>query len=201
MTDLIFVENEPEKADIIFIPGSGYPQLAEEAAGLYKKGYAPFLLPSGRFSVTLGKFGGVLEKASLYPGNYETEWEFLREVLIKNGVPKEAVLKEDQAVYTYQNAIFSKQVTDEAGMEIKKAILCCRPIHARRALLYYQLLYPQTEFLVCPVKESKITKNNWYLTEEGCETVLGEIARCGNQFHEIFREIREELYEQSGIRK
>ena len=44
----IFAENKPEKADIIFVPGNGYSQMAERAAQLYAKKYAPFVLPSGR---------------------------------------------------------------------------------------------------------------------------------------------------------
>ena len=27
-----------------------------------------------------------------------------------------------------------------------------------------------------------ITKDNWYKTEQGIDRVLGELARCGNQF-------------------
>ena len=81
ITDFIFVENEPEKSDIIFIPGSGFPQLAEEAAQLYHAGFAPRILPSGRYSITQGHFGGVQEKTEQYPGTYETEWDFLRKVL------------------------------------------------------------------------------------------------------------------------
>ena len=41
----IFAENKPEKADIIFVPGNGYSQMAERAAQLYAKKYAPFVLP------------------------------------------------------------------------------------------------------------------------------------------------------------
>ena len=59
--EFIFVENEPEKADIIFVPGNGYPHMAERAAELYRNGYAPYVLPSGRYSVVTGKFSGVLE--------------------------------------------------------------------------------------------------------------------------------------------
>ena len=33
----IFAENKPEKADIIFVPGNGYSQMAERAAQLYVK--------------------------------------------------------------------------------------------------------------------------------------------------------------------
>ena len=32
--DFMFIEDKPEKADVIFIPGNGYPQMAEKAAEL-----------------------------------------------------------------------------------------------------------------------------------------------------------------------
>ncbi len=143
--EFIFAENKPEKSDIIFVPGNGYPQMAEKAAELFKKGMADWILPSGKYSVVNGKFSGVLEKSNVYNKEYGTEWEFLRDVLIKNGVPDQKILKEDQATFTYENAIYSRQVTDHAELEIERAILCCKSYHARRCLMYYQLLYPKTE--------------------------------------------------------
>lgn len=192
ITEFIFPEQEPEKADIIFIPGSGFPQLAEYGAELYHHGFAPWILPSGRYSKVLGRFGGVQEKREIYAGDYETEWEFLKEVLVRHEVPESVILKEDRATYTYENAIFSRQVTDRLNMKIQKAILCCKPYHARRSLLYYQLLYPDTEFCVCPVKDSGITRENWYQTKKGTDMVFGEAERIGIQFHEIMRQMREE---------
>lgn len=180
--DFIFAENKPEKADIIFVPGNGFPQMAERAAQLYKEGFAPYVLPSGRYSITVGKFSGVLSKAEAYPGDFETEWDFLKHVLVKNGVPKEAVLKENHATFTYENAIFSRQVTDNAGLTIKNAIICCKTYHARRSLMYYQLLYPETEFLVVGVDADGITRENWRDTEEGVEAVTGEMTRIIKQF-------------------
>ena len=91
--NFIFVEDRPEKADIIFVPGNGYPQMAERAAALYKEGYAGLILPSGKYSITAGCFSGVLSKEEEYAGSYRTEWEFLRDVLIKNGVAPEHILK------------------------------------------------------------------------------------------------------------
>ena len=49
--DFMFISNQPEKADIIFIPGNGYPHMAENAADLYKRGFAPYILPSGKYSI------------------------------------------------------------------------------------------------------------------------------------------------------
>ena len=191
ITEFVFAEHKLEQANIIFIPGSGHPQLAEEAARLYHQGWAPWILPSGRYSITTGKFSGVLDKQECYQGSYETEWDFLSQVLQEKGVPGTAILKEDRATYTYENAIYSRQVTDGMGLKIKKAILCSKPYHARRCLLYYQLLYPDTRFMVYPIKDSKIQRDNWFLTEEGTRLVFGELERMGTQFHEIMREMRE----------
>lgn len=188
-TDFIFLEDQPQEADIIFVPGNGFPQMAEKAAQLWKEGYAPRVLPSGRYSVLTGKFAGVQAEIQKYSGEYETEWDFLYDVLIKNGVDGQAVLKENQATYTYQNAIYSRKVTDAAGIEIKKAIICCKAQHARRCRMYYQLLYPETDFMICP-SDVGINRTNWFLSEEGIGEVLGVVERCGKQFHKIVRELQ-----------
>ena len=98
--DYIFVEDEPKEADIILIPGNGYPQMAEQAARLYRDGYAPVVLPSGKYSVTLGKFGGVLSESEKYTRDYSTEWEFLRDVLVHGGVKKRGY-SEGRSCYFY----------------------------------------------------------------------------------------------------
>lgn len=190
-TDFIFLEDQPQKSDIIFVPGNGFPQMAERAAKLWNEGYAPRILPSGRYSILTGKFAGVQAQQKKYTGKYETEWDFLYDVLTRNGVDGQAVLKENQATYTYQNAIFSRQVTDREELEVKKAIICCKAQHARRCRMYYQLLYPETEFFICP-SDVGINRTNWFLNEEGIEEVLGEVERCGKQFHKIVKELQSE---------
>lgn len=179
ITDFIFVEHEPQKADIIFVPGGSQGAIAVKAAELFRKGYAPLILPSGRFSKPVGY--------CTIPG-YETEWEFLRDILIEQGVPEEAILEERRATFTYENAIYSRQVTDRMGLAVERAILCPQACHARRALLYYEILYPDTEFMVCPTVTRGISRDNWFLEDEKIDVVLGELERCGGQFHEILRE-------------
>ena len=104
------------------------------------------------------------------------------------GVPDSALIGEDQATYTYENAIYSRKKLESLGIQIKKAILCCQAFHARRSLLYYKEQFPDVEFLVCPVVTRGISRENWYRTEQGIDTVLGEVERCGGQFHEIMRQ-------------
>ena len=74
--EFIFAENKPEKSDIIFVPGNGYPQMAEKAAELFKKGMADWILPSGKYSVVNGKFSGVLEKRMYMIRNMEQNGNF-----------------------------------------------------------------------------------------------------------------------------
>ena len=38
--EFVFAERKKEKADIIFVPGNGFPDMAEKAASLYREGYA-----------------------------------------------------------------------------------------------------------------------------------------------------------------
>jgi uncharacterized SAM-binding protein YcdF (DUF218 family) len=187
ITRFIFLKDKPQKADIIFIPGGSYAEIAEEAAKLWNEGYSGIILPSGKYSVKRGYFPGPLSKADKYDGNYNTEWEFLRDVLIQNGVSEEAILREDKAEYTYVNAILSKEITDKLGLNIKKAIICCKSFHARRCLMYYQLVYPKTEFIICPSDVQGINRDNWFESEVGIERVMGELMRCGGQFKDILK--------------
>ncbi len=193
VTDFIFVENLPEQADVIFVPGSRKIENAIRAAELYKAGYAPYVLPSGRFSTVYGRFKGVPEKyAADYPDAYETEWEFFRAVLMKHGVLDSAILREDQATYTWENAQFSRDVLQKQGIPYRKAILCCHAFHARRALLYYSAAMPDTQFIVCPVDTPGYTRHDWYLTEKGRQRVMGEVQRLGSQVYEVFAMMLEE---------
>ena len=190
--DFVFVEDAPEKADIIFVPGASRPEHAIRAAELYRAGMAPYVLPSGRFPKMRGCFEGVKERfRDEYPGEFETEWAFLRHVLMRYGVPEEAILREDQATYTWENALLSRRVTDGLGIRVDTAILCCKSFHARRALLYYQAAYPETRFLVCPAALPGYGRDDWFLTEKGRAVVLGEVGRLGEQVREVFASMLE----------
>lgn len=182
ITNFIFVEDEPQKADAIFLPGGSHPEQPEYAVELYHKGYAKWLIPSGGVSVKRDKWPGVRSKADIYNGDYQSDCEFFTDVFVKNGVPADVIVGEDKSGHTRDNAFLSRMAVDEKGVEIKTAIIVCKAFHARRCLMLYQMAFPNTAFYVCPVVCMGITKDNWYKSEQGIDRVLGEFARCGNQF-------------------
>ncbi len=227
ITEFIFLEHEPTRADVIFVPGGDHPDGARRAAALFAMGYAPYVLPSGRFSKLKGYFeepglksDSHIQKASdssshskdasltgpetdsqtsnLAPGaagvssasgkRHHTEWEYFRDILLEEGVPEQAILKEDQATFTWENAIYSRRVLDALGIDVKKGIIVCQAFHARRCSMYYQQQFPEAELLVCPVRTKGITRDNWFLDEKKIDIVLTEVEHCGSQFHEIMKD-------------
>ena len=181
ITDYIFLEDKLEKADAIFIPGCARPEHTEEAARLYKEGYAPLILPSGGYTKVQGSFQGVSVEGEKYGKNFTCEADFLEAVLLQNGVPASAILKECEATYTLENAEKTKGLLEKQGMHLNKAILCCKAHHARRSYLYYSMVFPEVEILVHPVAIDDISAENWYKTAEGRKVVLGEFSRMGQQ--------------------
>jgi len=182
ISNYIFVCDEPEAADVIFLPGGMHPQQPEYAAELYRKGFAKWIIPSGAMGTKWESWPGVADKTEMYTGQYRSECELFIDVLTKNGVPRDAIIPENQARHTRDNAFLSRKVVDENGICIKTALIVCKEFHARRCLMLYQMAFPDVEFKVCPVNCSNITKENWYKSERGINRVMGELERCGNQF-------------------
>lgn len=180
--NFIFVSDEPEQADAIFVAGGSLPELPELAAELWKGGYAPLIFIGGGVSVKHGVFPGPRTKRDVYNKDYGTEYDFYRDVLLRAGVPEHAIAGENRSGYTRQNALFAREAADTLGFSPKRALLVCKSFHARRCLMCYQLAFPDTQFRIIPCDGFGITKENWFLSEYGIARVLGELRRCGGQF-------------------
>ncbi|MCM1328672.1 MAG: YdcF family protein [Ruminococcus sp.] len=186
--DFIFVEDEPQMCDVIITVGGSFPQIAEKAAELYKNGFSDCVLAGGGVSVKTGVFAGVKDKKDIYIGDYKTECDFYTDVLIKNGVPETAIVREDKSGHTRANAECAAAVLKEQGMSSEKLILVCKRFHARRCLMFFQSAFPEAEILIVPadieVGDFNVTKYNWHTSPYGIKRVMGELARCGDQFTE-----------------
>ena len=191
LTDFIFVEDVPEPSDAIFITGNRYGELAVKAAELYAQHMADWIVPARKYSITVDGFQGPLSPKEYLGRTFETESDFFEAVLLEHGVPGEAILRENQSVFTYENAIYTRSLLEKEQIYQEgrpfQAILVCQAFHARRSLMYYQLVFQDTRFLVCPVETQGISRNNWFENREKIDVVLGEVERCGSQFHDIMK--------------
>ena len=184
ITEFIFLEDLPEKADLIIVPGNTWPQPARRAAALYHEGMAPYIVVSGRYSKGQQTFAGAACEGDRYKGAYMTEAYFLTDVLIREGVPETAVLQERKAEFTLENARYIRRLLEEKKMTVKKALICCQAFHARRCRMYFEYVFQDTdvEFLMCPAVTQGISRCSWMESQKGLDTVLGELRRCGEQF-------------------
>ena len=184
ITEFIFLEDLPEKADLIIVPGNTWPQPARRAAALYHEGMAPYIVVSGRYSKGQQTFAGAACEGDRYKGAYMTESDFLTDVLIREGVPETAVLQERKAEFTLENARYIRRLLEEKKMTVKKALICCQAFHARRCRMYFEYVFQDTdvEFLMCPAVTQGISRCSWMESQKGLDTVLGELRRCGEQF-------------------
>lgn len=172
ITDYIFVETEPSKADAIFVVGGSLPDAARLAADLYHRGFADTVIIGGKYSV----------KRNSFPlPEYETEYDFYKDILLKSDVREEGIYGERESGYTKQNAEFAKRVVDENGLMIRKALIVCKSFHAKRCQLLYQMYFPDVDFTVVTFDGFGISRENWYQTEYGRERVIGELKRIETQ--------------------
>ncbi|MEG2786866.1 MAG: YdcF family protein [Romboutsia sp.] len=174
------------------MPGGSYSELPERAAKLWINNYAPIILPSGKYSKTRGMFLKPSSKSDKYNDIYASEWDFLRKVLLINGVDEKVILREDKAENTYENAFKSREITDKLGLKINKAIVCCKSFHARRCFVYYQWAYPQAEIIISPCDVGGINKDSWFNSEKGRERVLNELTKSGEQFKSYIKDISQQ---------
>lgn len=57
--------------------------------------------------------------------------------------------------------------------------------------MYYQALFPETTFFVCPAPGASPNQANWMDAPDSIDLVLGELSRCGSQFRDIVKETAE----------
>ena len=189
ITDFIFQEDQPQKCEFIFIPGSGYGELAVRAAQLYQEGFADKIIVSGKYSILQEKFAGAVSPECYCDRKFATESDFLKTVLMDYGVREKDIWQEKQATFTYENAIYIRCLLEEMGYREKdmpdKVLIVCQAFHGARSRMYFNYMFPDTEFMICPVQTQGITKTNWFRQKRGIQTVLGEMERIGTQFSEI----------------
>ncbi|CAH8771118.1 YdcF family protein [Paenibacillus dendritiformis] len=167
LTELVFVpEEEPRPADIILVPGGSHTQPMAIAAQLYHEGYAPLVLPSGGNNPKLDR----------------TEWEHLQQIGVSLGVPEHAILREDKAKNTFDNARNSWSIIKEHQLEVNRAILVCKAYFSRRALMTYQAVFPPTVQFCVQQDSTRVNRHDWFKEEAGIKLVLTEARKIATYF-------------------
>ena len=142
------------KADAIVVV-SGDTDRIKQAIDLYKKGYAPRLILSGaqKDGPTSNALAMHLEASA-------------------SGIPDEAIILEEKATNTFENALFVKEIVLSRGF--KSLILVTSPYHQRRVYETFKVLFKDTEVTLqnSPSSYSSWKADSWW--ERDTTTTLTE---------------------------
>ncbi|MFC8064354.1 YdcF family protein [Streptomyces sp. NPDC057293] len=125
----------PRPCSVAIGLGSHDLGVADRAAELYERGMAPLIVFSGATSPTT--------RERMPRG----EAVHYRERALELGVPSSAILVEPRARNTGDNIRFSRELLEEAGVDVSSVLLISKPYEERRAYATARKLWPDVEIV------------------------------------------------------
>ncbi|MET9141481.1 YdcF family protein [Streptomyces parvulus] len=125
----------PRPCSVAIGLGSHDLGVADTAAELYERGMAPLIVFTGATSPTT--------RERMPRG----EAVHYRERALELGVPSSAILVEPRARNTGDNIRFSRELLEEAGVDVSSVLLISKPYEERRAYATARKLWPDVEII------------------------------------------------------
>lgn len=120
--------------DAIFLFGSSKTdQIPKNGANLYKRGLAGKIVCSGKHA----------PRFNTGPSGFPTEAEWYADVLISEGIPREAIILETKSTNTLENVLFGVESCNEQGLYPTSLILCPIPPLCCRSLATFRKQFPE----------------------------------------------------------
>ena len=136
---MLVVRHKPRAADVIVILGGESRSRVDKAVELYRRGYAPRVLVTGRNEETL-----IVKR------------------LVASGVPGNAIWLEPAAESTFENARFTAPILRQ--WNARTVLLVTSWFHSRRAAVVFEGASESIDFLSIPTETAtfeQITRDKW----------------------------------------
>ncbi len=177
--DYMLMHQELKLSDAIFVLCSNDLRVAERAAELYTKGYAPIVICSGGFGKN-GKFS-------------QPEAVEFSKIIMEKGVPKEKIIIEDKATNTGENILFTKKLLQEKGISVKKIIAVQKPYMERRTFATLKKQWPEVDFVVtAPQISPEEYSQNYDIENSYINVMVGDLLRI-REYPKLGFQIEQEI--------
>ena len=163
-----WVVNDPlEKSDAIFVLGGGLETRPFEAARLYREGFAPRILVSNTKTRRVNKLG-------LQP----TETDWLRAILVKEGVPDSAITPIGESNTTTHDEALALAIWARDN-HAKSIIIPTDLFHSHRvAWIFRKVLRPMgVQAHVTAIPHPEYSTLDWWQHEDGLITFQNEVLK------------------------
>ncbi len=158
-------ENLPE-VDAIFCFGHSTTNTPVHAAKLYHRGLSPRIIVTG--------FVG--HRNVELPSGFTNQADLFAHVLIEQGVPDRAILREKESRNTLDNVLLGMEVVREARVKIESLILVALPPHLRRCRVTFDMHYPKVKTFG---NSFPISEMDW-MNDYRIGRLVGEVDRLIN---------------------
>ena len=156
------IETPLRPADLLFVFGTREDVEArvDEACRLWRAGYFRRAIVSG----------------GVTPGSQLSECEIIVSAMVERGVPAEAILREDRAMNTGENVIFSLPIIEQAiGFANIRSVICLgNTWTARRYPMTLHRHWPDVEKMLVTVDSFKTPRGLWHTDAEFSRRMLNE---------------------------
>lgn len=158
----LLYNHDLKQADVIIVLSGGMGRV-EKGGELYKKGFAQYVLLSNAKEST------------------STSSDMLQTALAL-GIPKDAILTENAALSTYQNAELTLPIMKQHGFT--SAIVVSSEFHMRRVKLLFDHVYKKSGIELTYIgSDSGYNAKHWWSDEYSRETTFSEYTKMiGNAF-------------------
>ena len=185
--DYHHMNHTPVKSDCILALGSHDLRVAERAAELYLKDFAPLVIMSGG----LGNFTKEMWS--------EKEADKFARIAVEMGVPEKDILVENQSTNTGENILFTQNLLKEKQLDPTSFIVVQKPYMERRSYATFKKHWPDKNILVT---SPQISFNDYPTDEIPMEKVInimvGDLQRIKiypEKGFQIYQEIPDEVWE------
>jgi uncharacterized SAM-binding protein YcdF (DUF218 family) len=166
---LWIVTDQPGRADAIVVLGGGLETRPFAAANLYHQGYAAKVLVANVKP-------GPAERLGVVPSHTE----FNRQVLLKRGVPLEAIITFGVDVSSfYEESVALREWSRQNNAKYMLIPMDIFSTRRARWLLSRVLSASGTEAVVIAVDPPEYTRMNWWQGEEGLVNFQNEVIKSG----------------------
>lgn len=164
--DYLSEEDDPKRADLIFVFGSKTPVRIEKAMELYRKGLSNRLMISGG-----NPFYG--------SDNPLTEAERYKQLAVEQGIPGENIITENKSITIPDNVRSSLNLLDEQGVELGSIILVNSPYTQRRGWVHFKKYLPESVDVVRVNADTieRYHRDKWFSNEDGVRTLANEFVK------------------------
>ena len=149
-------------ADLLFVFGTrvDVDERVDVAVRLWRDGYFRWSIVSG----------------GITPGSHRSECDIIADAMIARGIPEARILREDYAMNTGENVIFSLPIIDAAlGLANIRSVICLgNTWTARRYPMTLHRHWPDVEKMLVMVDSFETPRARWHTDPEFRRRILSE---------------------------